>query len=133
MAATSASKDSTTLTDFLRVLRVRKSLIVLIVALVFITTLVVTALLPRWYLSTTKIRVEKPDEITPAWERAFASPVPTVIDALASPDVPPIPPHIEWKQAKALMSALLTGDPDTADIVRQASKQTLLDLLPGRG
>lgn len=79
------------------------------------------------------IRVEKPDEITPAWERAFASPVPTVIDALASPDVPPIPPHIEWKQAKALMSALLTGDPDTADIVRQASKQTLLDLLPGRG
>ena len=39
---------------------------------------------------------------------------------LASPDVPPIPPHIEWKEAKALMSALLTGDPDTAGIVRQA-------------
>jgi pyruvate dehydrogenase (quinone) len=79
------------------------------------------------------IRVEEPDQIGDAWRRAFASPVPTVIDVLADPDVPPIPPHIEWKQAKALMSALLTGDPDAAGIVRQASKQTLLDLLPGRG
>jgi pyruvate dehydrogenase (quinone) len=79
------------------------------------------------------IRVEHPEEITGAWKRAFASPVPTVIDVLASADVPPIPPHIEWKQAKALMSALLTGDPDTAGIVRQATKQSLLDLLPGRG
>jgi capsular exopolysaccharide synthesis family protein len=61
MAATPASKDSTTLTDFLRVLRLRKSLIALIAALVFVTTLAVTAFLPRWYLSTTKIRVEKPE------------------------------------------------------------------------
>ena len=56
-----ASKDSTTLADFLQVLRLRKSLIALIVSLVFLTTLVVTALLPRWYLATTKIRVEKPE------------------------------------------------------------------------
>ncbi len=79
------------------------------------------------------IRVERPDDIADAWKRAFSSSVPTVIDAHASPDVPPIPPHIEWKQAKAMMSALLTGDPDAAGIVRQAGKQTLLDLLPGRG
>jgi pyruvate dehydrogenase (quinone) len=79
------------------------------------------------------IRVEQPEEIAGAWKRAFASSMPTVIDVLASADVPPIPPHIEWKQAKALMSALLTGDPDAAGIVRQATKQSLLDLLPGRG
>jgi pyruvate dehydrogenase (quinone) len=79
------------------------------------------------------IRVERPEEIAPAWQEAFTAHVPTVIDALASPDVPPIPPHIEWKEAKALMSALMAGDPNTTDIVRQASKQSLLDLLPGRG
>jgi pyruvate dehydrogenase (quinone) len=79
------------------------------------------------------IRVEDPDEIAGAWDRAFASSVPTVIDVLADPDVPPIPPHIEWKQAKAMMSALLTGDPDAAGIIRQSTKQGLLDLLPGRG
>jgi pyruvate dehydrogenase (quinone) len=79
------------------------------------------------------IRVEKPDDIAPAWQQAFASSVPTVIDAVTDPDVPPIPPHIEWKQMKALMRALMTGDPDTAGIVRQAAKQSLLDFLPGRG
>ena len=61
MAPLSASKDSATLADFLRLLRLRKSLILLILALVVITTVVVTAFLPRWYLATAKIRVEKPE------------------------------------------------------------------------
>ena len=61
MAAPFASKDNTTLADFLQVLRLRKALIALIVSLVVLTTLAVTALLPRWYLATTKIRVEKPE------------------------------------------------------------------------
>lgn len=61
MAVPFVSKDSATLGDFLQVLRLRKALIALIVSLVVVTTLAVTALLPRWYLATTKIRVEKPE------------------------------------------------------------------------
>ncbi len=79
------------------------------------------------------IRVEKPEDIAGAWEEAFHAEIPTVIDAVCSPDIPPIPPHIEWKQAKALMKAMLTGDPNLGGIVRQGAKQTLLDALPGRG
>ena len=47
--------------DFVQLVRLRKALIALIVGLVVVTTIVVTAFLPRWYLSTTKIRVEKPE------------------------------------------------------------------------
>jgi pyruvate dehydrogenase (quinone) len=79
------------------------------------------------------IRVESADDVGPAWDRAFAATRPVVIDAVVSPDVPPIPPHIEWKQAKAMMHALLSGDPDAGDIVREATKQELLGWLPGRG
>ena len=61
MAHSPVSKDSATLADFLRLLRLRQSLIFLILALVVLTTVVVTAFLPRWYLATTKIRVEKPE------------------------------------------------------------------------
>lgn len=61
MAATPARQDSASLADFLSLLRQRKALIGLIVALVLLTTTVVTAFLPRWYLATTKIRVEKPE------------------------------------------------------------------------
>lgn len=61
MAATTASKEQASLSDFLQILRLRKSLIALVLALVLVTTLIVTAFLPRWYLATTKIRVEKPE------------------------------------------------------------------------
>ncbi|MDB6168166.1 MAG: capsular exopolysaccharide family, partial [Verrucomicrobia bacterium] len=61
MAQSPASKDSATLADFLHLLRLRLALILMIVGLVVITTAVVTAFLPRWYLATTKIRVEKPE------------------------------------------------------------------------
>ena len=79
------------------------------------------------------IKVERPDEIAGAWDEAFAASVPTILDVRTSPDVPPIPPHIEWKEAKSLLSAVMTGDPDTPRFVRQAMKQSLLDFLPGRG
>lgn len=61
MATTHASKDSASLADFLQLLRQRQALIALVFTLVVLTTVAVTAFLPRWYLATTKIRVEKPE------------------------------------------------------------------------
>lgn len=61
MASSSSSKDSASLADFLQLLQLRKALVALILALVVVTTIVVTAFLPRWYLATTKIRAEKPE------------------------------------------------------------------------
>jgi capsular exopolysaccharide synthesis family protein len=61
MATSLASKENASLADFLHVLRQRWALIALIFSLVFITTAAVTAFLPKWYLATTKIRVEKPE------------------------------------------------------------------------
>jgi polysaccharide biosynthesis transport protein len=61
MATVHASKETASLADFLQILRLRKALIVLILALVVVTALAVTAFLPRWYLATTKVRVEKPE------------------------------------------------------------------------
>ncbi len=61
MALPPASKDSATLGDFVGLLRLRKALVFIVLALVVLTTLGVTALLPKWYLATAKIRVEKPE------------------------------------------------------------------------
>jgi polysaccharide biosynthesis transport protein len=61
MAFSPASKDSATLGDFVGLLRLRKGLVFLVLALVVLTTLGVTALLPKWYRSTTKISVQKPE------------------------------------------------------------------------
>jgi pyruvate dehydrogenase (quinone) len=68
------------------------------------------------------LRIDDPAQIGPAWEEALSADRPFVLEAVTDPEVPPLPPHVEWKQAKALMSALMKGDPAAGDIVRQAFK-----------
>ena len=79
------------------------------------------------------IRVDDPEQIGAAWDEALASNRPVVLEFIADPDVPPLPPHISWEQAKAYMTAVFKGDPDTAGIVRQSVKQMLERLKPGGG
>lgn len=61
MPNVTAGSESSSLAGFFDVLRQRRALILLILSLVVITTAAVTAFSPRWYLSTTKVRVEKPE------------------------------------------------------------------------
>ena len=76
------------------------------------------------------IRMEKPEDIKPAWEEALRTDKPIIIDALVDPDVPPLPPHIKFDQAKAYLKALFKGDPDGKGIIKQSFKDTLESFLP---
>ncbi len=75
-------------------------------------------------------RVERPEEIGPAWDEALAADRPFVLDILADPNVPPLPPHITLKQAASFTRALWHGEPDTGNVVAGAAKQLLGRLLP---
>lgn len=77
------------------------------------------------------IRVEKASEVIPAYESAFSAERPVVIDAVVTGDIPPIPPHVEWEQAKAMMKAVMSGDPEAASVVRESARQEALAWLPG--
>lgn len=59
MAHSDPVKDNAPLPAFLQTLNLRKALILLILALVVVTTVAVTAFLPKWYRSTASIRVLK--------------------------------------------------------------------------
>jgi pyruvate dehydrogenase (quinone) len=78
------------------------------------------------------IRVDGPDQVGPAWDRALAADRPVVYEAVTDPEVPPLPPHITIEQAKALTSALLKGDPDAGRIMQQSFRQKVEEFLPGR-
>jgi pyruvate dehydrogenase (quinone) len=69
------------------------------------------------------IRVERPEAIGAAWDQAFASDRPFVIDAVTDPNVPPLPPHITIAQAKSFTSALLRGDVETLGLLKQTMKE----------
>ena len=78
------------------------------------------------------IRLDRPERIGAVWDEALASDRPVVVDAHVDPNVPPLPPHITWKQAKAMMSSLLKGDPDAGAVVRQSFKGKIREFIPAR-
>jgi pyruvate dehydrogenase (quinone) len=78
------------------------------------------------------IFVDRPDQLGAAWEAAFAANRPCVLEAYTDPDVPPLPPHISLKNAKAFASTLIKGDPSEWQIIKETTKELVSDLLPSR-
>ena len=66
------------------------------------------------------IRVERPEDVGPAWDAALAAGRPALLDVVTDPEVPPLPPHVRADQAKGLASALRQGDPAMREIIRHS-------------
>jgi pyruvate dehydrogenase (quinone) len=75
------------------------------------------------------IRVDTPDRVADAWDEALATDGPVVYEAVTDPEVPPLPPHIRFEQAKKMAKALANGDPASGDIVRNSLRGKLRELV----
>jgi len=73
------------------------------------------------------IRIDAPEQVGPAWDEALASGTPVVLEAITDPEVPPLPPHIRFEQARQMAHALV-GDPARGRILRHAVKGKLDEL-----
>lgn len=82
-------------------------------------------------LGLTGERIERPEDVEPAWRRALAADRPYVLDFRTDPAVPPIPPHADFDQVKATVGAVLRGDSDRSSMIRQGWKAKVQDFLPG--
>jgi pyruvate dehydrogenase (quinone) len=78
------------------------------------------------------IRVDDPGRLGNAWKEALAADRPVVLEAITDPEVPPLPPHITFEQAKAFASAVAKGDSGRRDMVGHAIKDKLEEFLAGR-
>jgi pyruvate dehydrogenase (quinone) len=78
------------------------------------------------------IKVDDPDDVAGAWEEALSSDRPTVLEAVVDPEVPPLPPHVDFEQMTNLAAALVKGDPERTDVMARSLREKLLELLPGR-
>jgi|SRR5665213_571202 len=77
------------------------------------------------------IRVDEPKRIGAAWDEALSADRPVVIEAITDPDVSILPPHISFKQAKNLMTALVKDDPDRKGIIIEGTKEVLAEIFHG--
>ncbi len=71
------------------------------------------------------IKVTHPEQIAMAWNRALSADRPTVIDAECDPNVPPLPAHLSFEQARAYLSSLFKGDPDFLGVMMQSAKEMI--------
>jgi pyruvate dehydrogenase (quinone) len=78
------------------------------------------------------IAVDKPGQVAAAWDQALAADRPTVLDFRTDPDVPPIPPHATFEQAKDLAKALLHGDPNTLGVIKEGLMTKVREVIPGQ-
>lgn len=76
------------------------------------------------------MRVDRPEDIAPAWDAALHADVPTLLEMVTDPDVVPLPPHVSAKQALAYARALLQGDPDAMGIITSSIKEAWDGLFP---
>jgi pyruvate dehydrogenase (quinone) len=79
------------------------------------------------------IRVETPADIAPAWDEALAGDRPYVLDFVTDPEVPPLPPHITFEQAKMFALAVAKGDTGRRAMLERSFKDKLEEFLRGRG
>jgi pyruvate dehydrogenase (quinone) len=76
------------------------------------------------------IRVEDPNQIASAVDQAMHADKPFVLEALTDPNVPPLPPHISLKQAKHFTTAMLKGEENAWDIIKQTYKDVVENFIP---
>ncbi len=76
------------------------------------------------------LRVEDPEQVGAAWDRALAADRPFVLDMVTDPSVPPLPPHITLKQARGFMGAMLAGDPEAGSALADTARQLVGSLWP---
>jgi pyruvate dehydrogenase (quinone) len=73
------------------------------------------------------IRVDRPDDIGEAWDRALGAGRPALLEVVTDPEVPPLPPHIRMEQAKGMASALMARDPAAKEMVKESVKGKLAE------
>jgi pyruvate dehydrogenase (quinone) len=69
------------------------------------------------------VRVDRPEQIGPAWDAALSADRPCVVEAVTDPEVPPLPPHITFKQGKSMLESILKGDPARGEMIKQSWRQ----------
>jgi pyruvate dehydrogenase (quinone) len=72
----------------------------------------------------------EPEQIASAWDQALRADRPTLLDVHCDPNIPPVPPHATFDQAKAAATAVLKGDEDAFGFIKEGIKVKVQEFIP---
>ncbi|MDY6995786.1 MAG: thiamine pyrophosphate-requiring protein [Actinomycetota bacterium] len=78
------------------------------------------------------VAVDTEDAVGPAWQEALSANGPVLLDIRCDPEMPPIPPHATFEQAKELTESILKGDPNAWHLMMQGAKTKAQEFVPHR-
>jgi pyruvate dehydrogenase (quinone) len=73
------------------------------------------------------IKVDRPEDVGPAWDRALAADGPVLLEFVTDPQIPPLPPHVRPSMLKKTMKGLAHGDEDAVGIATKGFKGKLTE------
>jgi len=77
------------------------------------------------------IRVDRAEAVADAWSQAFSADRPVLLEMITDPNVPPLPPHVSFKNARNYLRALLHRDPDALALIKTTMKESWAARFPG--
>jgi len=69
-------------------------------------------------------RVDDPEQLGAAWERALSASGPFVLEVMVDANIPPLPPHTVEKQKEQVEEAIGKGDAEAEDVRRGVASQS---------
>jgi pyruvate dehydrogenase (quinone) len=76
------------------------------------------------------VTVTEPDRLAGAWKTALTADRPYVLDVHCDPNVPPIPPHATLEQVTDMAKALVKGDTNRWEVIKEGIKTKMQEVLP---
>jgi pyruvate dehydrogenase (quinone) len=86
------------------------------------------------------IKVERPEDVGPAWDRALAATGPVLLEFVTDPQIAALPPHVKPAMLKKVARAVLKGDEDRVGLTEKGVRGKMTEVvehvreaLPGDG
>jgi pyruvate dehydrogenase (quinone) len=75
------------------------------------------------------VRVDQPEGVGAGWDECLNAGRPALLEVITDPEVPPLPPHIRFEQAKGMAHALANRDPSAREMISQSLKGKLAEFV----
>ena len=75
------------------------------------------------------VRVDTPEGVGAGWDECLNAGRPALLEVITDPEVPPLPPHIRFEQAKGMAHALANRDPAAREMISQSLKGKLQEFI----
>ena len=75
------------------------------------------------------IKVDRPEDVGPAWDRALRADGPVLLEFVTDPQIPPLPPHVKPSMLAKTVEGLAHGDEDAVGVATKGFRGKVTEMV----